>query len=454
MPKMPTPKPDLHQTDHFFSKLCQQALSRLSHRHDLNAEALARASGFLERSPRKIPMDDFLKGLLAIAPQTNLSLDHIAKVIGLAAHATYTKQSLDERLSPNLQAFLASVITGLFGQLNHALPSGKAIEPFSRVLVQDSTSEGLPKHLAALFPGAGNQHGRGYATLKIQWITDLKNSAVEHVSISGFTRNDQSAAPDILEVARPGDLVLRDLGYFVPGVLAKLVRAHIWFLSRHRHDVNLYDPKTDKTLNLIALLKNSGSLDLEVLLGSERVPVRLIALPVPEEIANQRRHKAKLSAQRRHRSPPGAKHLFLMGWNLFVTNVPPATWPPKTLVRVYWLRWRIEIIFKTWKSHLGLRQLNCRTPALLQLSLLTKLLFCALVCQFTDLLELACAPGEHVSLLRVGRILGQFGCWFSATVLGISVAQWLEFNLARHAFYERRQDRKNYYELLSQAGRP
>jgi len=185
-----------------------------------------------------------------------------------------------------LKTFLASLVTALFGQLDQSLAVGKAFEAFGRVLVQDSTSERLPKHLAALFPGAGNQHGHDYAILKIQWITDLKSSAVEHVSISGFTRNDQAAAP------------------------------------------------------------------------------------------------------------------------------------------------------------------------LLQLSLLTKLLFCALVCHFTDLLELACAPDVHVSLLRVGRILGQFGCWFSATVLGISVARWLEFNLARHAFYERRQDRSNYYELLSQAGRP
>jgi hypothetical protein len=450
---MSTQKPAPQDPDTFFSTLCQQVLVRLSELDRLDAEALARASGFLKRSARKISMNDFLRGLLAIAPETDLSLDHIAKVIGLAAQTTYTKQSLDDRLSPSLEVFLASVVTALFGQLDHALPLGEAFAPFARVLVQDSTSEGLPKHLAKLFPGAGNQHGQDYATLKIQCITDLKHSAVEHVSISGFTRNDQAAAPDILEVARQGDLVLRDLGYFVPAVLAKLAQASICFLSRYRHGVNLYDPKTDKPLNLKALLQSSGSLDLQALLGPERAPVRLVALPVPKEIADLRRHKAKTAAQRRRRSPPGAAHLFLMGWNLFVTNVPAATWRPTILVQVYRLRWRIEIIFKTWKSHLGLRQLNCRTALLLQLSLLTKLLFCALVCQFTDLLELSCAPDKHVSLLRVGRILGQFGCWFSATVLGISVAQWLEFNLARHAFYERRQDRKNYYELLAQAGR-
>lgn len=449
---MSTPTLSAQDAAGFFASLQQQLLDCLSKLEALDAEALARAVGFLERSPRKIPMPDFLKGLLAVAPETHLTLEHLANVIGLAAHTTYTKQSLSERLSMHIQAFLAQVITAVFGQLTHTLSPSPAFEPFTRVLVQDSTSQTLPKHLAELFPGAGNQHGQDYATLKIQWISDLKNSAVEHVSLSGFTRNDQAAAPDILEVARPGDLILRDLGYFTTAVLAQFVQGRIGFLSRYRHGVNLYAPETGKPLDLITLLKHSGSWDQDVLLGPERVPVRLVALPVPEEVANLRRHKAKTSAQQRHRSPPGAEHLFLMGWNLFLTNVPAAMWPPQTLVAVYRLRWRIEIIFKTWKSHLGLRQLNCRTPVLLQLSVLTKLLFCALVCQLADLLELYCGSDQHVSLLRLGRILGQCACWFSATVLGISVARWLEFCLARHAFYEQRQDRKNYYQLLSEAG--
>jgi hypothetical protein len=192
-------------------------------------------------------------------------------------------------------------------------------------------------------------------------------------------------------------------------------------------------------------------LDRQVLLGPERVPVRLVALTVPEEVANLRRHRAKVSAQRRHRSPPGSAHLFLMGWNLFLTHVPASTWPPKIRVAVYRLRWRIEIIFKTWKSRLGLRQLNCRSAVLLQLSVMTKLLFCVMVCQLCDVLELSCTPHEHVSLLRLGHILVQCSCWFSAAVPGISVAQWLEFRLTRHALYEQRKDRKNYCELLFQA---
>jgi len=436
----------------FFNALAQQLPAAVAKLHHIEAEALARRSGFLRRTPRKILMPDFLKGLLALAPETNLSLERTASVIGLAAQTTYSKQALGQRLSHQIQPFLASAITRLLGQLSSAVDTGQWLGSFSRVLVQDSTVEKLPKHLARCFPGGGNQHGGDYANLKIQWICDLKNSAVEQVSLSGFTRNDQAAAPDILEVARPGDLVLRDLGYLVSGVLARMVDRGIFFLTRHRHCVNFHDPRTGQPFDLLARLRTSRALDLTLLLGPERVPVRLVALPVPEEVANLRRHRAKTSAQRRHRSPPGKDHFCLMSWNLFLTNVPASLWPPKAMVAVYRLRWRIEIVFKTWKSHLGLRHLNCRTAALLELSVLTKLLFCALVCQICDVLELRSTNGDHVRLLRLGRLLGQCACWFSALLLGLSVSQWLEFSLAHHAFYDRRKDRQNYYQLLTNVG--
>lgn len=436
----------------FFHTLEQQLPVAVAKLQDIDAEALARHSGFLARSPRKIPIDKFLKGILALAPETDLSLERAASVIGLAAQTTYTKQALSERLSNSIRPFLAQVITASLGQLPHGVDTSRFLQPFARVLVQDSPVQNLPKHLADLFPGGGNQHGHDGAALKIQWICDLKNSAVEHVSLSGFTRNDQTAAPDILEVARPGDLVLRDLGYFVVRLLGRLVAQGVFFLTRHLHCADFHDPQTGQPFDLPARLRLSPVLDFQLLLGTERVPVRLVALPVPEEVANLRRHRAKTYARRHFRAPPSQEHLFLMGWNLLLTNVPASIWPPKALAAVYRLRWRIEIIFKTWKSHLGLSRLNCRTTALLQLSVLTKLLFCALVCQMCDVLELCSAAGEHVSLLRLGHILGQCACWFSALVLGISVSQWIEFTLARHAFYDRRKDRQNYYQLLANAG--
>jgi hypothetical protein len=433
----------------FFHTLQQHLPAAVARLQAIDTEAIARRCGFLFRRARKIPIPKFLKGLLALAPESDLSLERVASVVGLAAGTTYTKQALSERLGDGLKPFLAQVILRSLGQIPSSVEVNRCLQSFARVLVQDSTVERLPKHLAALFPGSGNQHGRHSASLKIQWVCDLKNSSVQQVSLSGFTRNDQTAAWDILEVARPGDLVLRDLGYFVGGLLGQLVTKGISFLSRFLHCTQLYDPNSGQSFDLLAHLRRSPFLDVDLRLGAERWPVRLVALPVPQEVANLRRQRAKAAAKRRHRAAPSKEHLFLMGWNLLVTNVPRSTWAPKALLAVYRLRWRIEIIFKTWKSHLGLRKLNCRTAALLELSVLTKLLFCALVCQVCDALELQCSEGEHISLLRLGRILGQCACWFSALVLGISISQWLEFWLTRHAFYEKRKDRQNYYQLLA-----
>ena len=116
------------------------------------------------------------------------------------------------------------------------------------------------------------------------------------------------------------------------------------------------------------------------------------------------------------------------------------------------MRWRIEIIFKARKSHLGFRQLNCRTADLVSLSAMTKLLFCIAVYRLGDAVELLGDQERHPSLLRLARIFGQCSCWFAITVLGISLERWVEWHLRNHAFYERRKDRRNFYETLADSG--
>jgi hypothetical protein len=429
----------------------QQNLAHLrSALAQVDCQGLARQSGFLHRLPRKIPMPQFVLALVGLAAESVLSLERMAAVISLAAHTTYSKQALHQRLSPHLEQFLAQVAAALFGQLIGPLKDRGWFAPFSRVLLHDSTVEPLPQALASAFPGPANGRQRRYASLKIQFICDLLQAKVLHLSLSGFTRNDQRAATDLLPLLQPGDLIIRDLGYFVLKVLEQISLARAFFLSRYRHGVGLYDPQTGQPLDLAAKLRAGPSWDGQVLLGQEKLPVRLVAQPVPEAVANQRRRRARSNRDRRLN--PGAEHLYLLGWNIFVTNVPRSVWPAKVLQPIYRVRWRIEIIFKAWKSHLGLRQLNCRTANLLRLSVMTKLLFCIAVYRLCHAIELLGEQERHLSLLRLARILGQCSCWFAATVLGVPMAQWVEWHLRHHAFYERRKDRKNFYETLAAAG--
>jgi IS4 transposase len=434
---MSTPAPDVALT-----ALFGEIRARLE---QLPAESLARAAGFLCRSPRKIPMPAFLAALVAVGSETAPSLERIAKVIALAANAAYSKQALHKRLTPKIENFLTAVAVALFQHA--ATPTKGWLSSFPRVLLQDSTCEPLPAHLAGPFPGSRNQRRKKGSTLKLQFITDLTGADLLHWSLSGFTRNDQAAAVDIVALARWGDLILRDLGYFSLKVFRSLDQLGAFFLSRCKHGLNFHDPQTGRKLNLARQLKTHPHLDWIVLVGEEKMQLRLVAEPVSAAVANARRRLARRN--RDQRLKPDRERLFLMGWNIFLTNVPAAVWPPKALCWVYRLRWRIEIIFKAWKSHLRFAQFNQRTELMVRLSVLTKLLFCLLAAKFSATLEAGC--GRQVSLLRFARVLGQCACLFAAAVLRVAPAQWLAHQIREHIFYEKRPDRKNFHQLLKLA---
>ena len=139
-----------------------------------------------------------------------------------------------------------------------------------------------------------------------------------------------------------------------------------------------------------------------------------------------------------------------MGWTLLITNVPRSVWPTPVVRAIYRLRWRIEMIFKAWKSHLGFRHLHCRSAKVLRLAVMTKLLFCVLVYRCCQSLELLCGHiARHVSLQRLARIMGTYACLVEAKLLGIS-PQRLWSILGRSIFYEPRKDRANFCELFAE----
>jgi hypothetical protein len=436
---MPTPAP------------AQTLLQPLHHLRSalaaIQVESLARRTGFLRRRPRKIPVADLVLAFCALGPESALSLERIAAVVGLAARCRYSKQALHQRLSQTLESFLQAVALALFGQMSAPCRTQGCFAAFGRVLLHDSTVQALPRRLARFFPGSAHQRSKNGAALKIQWVYDLLSGSLVQWSLSGFRRNDQAAASDILEVAQKGDLILRDLGFFSLPVMVGLESLGAFFLSRLRHGVVVRDPQTKKEINLLQLLRRNGRFDGWVLLGESQHLLRLVALPVPQEVADRRRALAKNNRDRR--CVPQAQRLALMNWSLFLTNVPQEVWPASQIAQIYRLRWRIEIVFKSWKSHLRLRELNTRSADLVRLSVLIKLLYCLLTARCFDAWAAVAPAGRQVSLLRFSRALAHCSLLLTATLLQMTPEQLLTHHLAHHVFYEARSDRKNFLQLLT-----
>ena len=56
---------------------------------------------------------------------------------------------------------------------------------------------------------------------------------------------------------------------------------------------------------------------------------------------------------------PGQEVLALMDWTIFITTIPAEKLDFESILALYGLRWRIEIIFKgQWKSHLHFATLH------------------------------------------------------------------------------------------------
>src|SRR5204862_146828 len=83
----------------------------------------------------------------------------------------------------------------------------------------------------------------------------------------------QAASPDVLPLLQPGDLIIRDLGYFVLEVLEPIVAAKAYFLSRLRLGVSIWESDGCTPVNLWARLRKAGFLDIQCTLGDKRVPV-------------------------------------------------------------------------------------------------------------------------------------------------------------------------------------
>lgn len=421
--------------------------------HGLSFETittLARKSGFLKRV-RKVTPQAFLQACCLIALSNICSLTTWAITLGGLIQATITKQAMAKRLNTACVRFLRQSLFAALAstsQLQTQIELG-TFRSFRRVLLQDSTTLALPARLAAVFPGSGNQHHRQTAALKIQTTYDALHEQFVHFALTRFTRNDQAASGDILDIARPGDLVLRDLGYFVLGVFAQLNARGVWFLSRYRYGTHVYRPDGTPR-DLIKALRQHGSLDETVLLGQrERLPVRLVAIPIPNEVAQARRRA--LLHNRNGSVNPSADHLALLNWEMFITTVPPETWTANMVGAVYGVRWRIEIIFKTWKQHIHLPHFTNASSIHIEILLLAKLL-CISLFQVYIFRSWALAVAQQtprvLSLLKVTQFLTSHFWLMLVTLSRPDGIQQLEAQIMTHCTYDRRT-RLNYHEMFT-----
>jgi hypothetical protein len=320
---------------------------------------ISKESKFSKRRAKKIRARELLIGFfIMISRRENHSYKNWAIKISMLIKTKLSKQGLWKRMTKNQVIFLKNVLTYILKEnidCGKSQRGNKSRNKFNNILIEDSTVIKLNTNLRKEYPGSRHcYYGRDSSRIKeesmmkIQTTYNITKRKFIRFETTSFRINDQSYSGKILQIARPGDLVIRDLGYFVSKVFKELTQAGIFYISRLRRDVNIYSKESKEEIDLAKMLRKRGTLDIEVFLGKkERMPSRLIAAPVEEKTANQRRRKAR---ENRHASW-NKKDLYMLGWELFITNTEREKLNSAEITQLYFLRWRIETIFKTWKSY-------------------------------------------------------------------------------------------------------
>ena len=335
-------------------KLSRYDLEKISSLHDFN-----------QRKDAKITLLNFLGGFFLSLTFGHSLREWALQISGLlSAGLKVTKAGLQKRFGVNqlasVKAFLQEVMSSRLRRLEGQSVSYGWFSSFGKVLLEDSVCVSLNAKLFKFFPGSYSKKGKA-STARIQLCLNLKGLIYERFALQSYRDNDQKYSPKILSLLQAGDLVIRDLGYMIVKVLKDISNLGAFFLSRYKPGVNLYDASSGDEFDLAERLTHISDrgdkyLDINVILGTkEQVPMRLVALKCPEEIAQQRIRKAR--KERNKKANHSKKYYQLLQWSIFLTNVPSETWKAEEVIQVYGFRWHIEMVFKVWKSKFGLQRL-------------------------------------------------------------------------------------------------
>ena len=364
----------------------------------LDAERLGRESGFIQRQ-RKLSGASFVQSLVfgwQANPQASLEeLCQSAAVCGV----NLSPQGLQERLnSPQAAQFLQRMVEqSLTYLVRRKGEAPTCLQQFSGVYLQDSTTIGLPRCFASVWRGQGNQTSTS-AGLKVQTVFNYQNGQL-HLRLAQAAAHD---CPLQTVDLPPGSLRLADVGYFKIKVFEELNRRAVWWLTRLPARAGIW--VKGRVVNLALWLRAQGShegLDVQVELTAQRLNSRLIALPVPEAVAAQRREQVRDAAgDRRH--PLRPETLALCDWTVMVTNLTPEQLSADEALLLLRLRWQIELLFKLWKQTLALATWRTKHPQQILTEVFAKLLLAVL--QHWCLL-LGCWGALDRSLVKAALVL-------------------------------------------------
>jgi hypothetical protein len=173
----------------------------------------------------------------------------------------------------------------------------------------------------------------------------------------------------------------------------------------------------------------------------------MVATTLPPKIAESNRRQAKTNRDKRVNH--SKEYYFPQGFCIYLTNVDSETWNKTQVPQVYRLRWRIERIFKCWKSCFNFDTLihhQCTSVVRIECFALLMLTFLVVYHSRYYLFfknRILAKTGKYISPIKTA-------VFFTTNLHStLTTEQWEEL-IVRQCLYESRKDRMNFELVLHQ----
>lgn len=360
------------------------------------ADRLARETGCIQRQ-RHFSGSSLAQTLVfAWLSQPAVSLEKLASAAA-SCQVVVTDSAIEKRFTKELADFLHALLQLATARVVQVKPVEVALlKQFSAVVLEDSSTVTLPDELAEVWRGCGGNQAHTSSAVKLHVRLDLLRGGIQGPMLTE-SRLPDNRSPLPWDSVPKGGMLVTDLGYFCLRRFGQMDRAGRFFLSRLKGYVRLYwRDGQPLTLDERVLPQEVNEIaEYEVLVGAgERLPVRLIALRVPKEVAEERRADLREDARRRGQALSD-EQLRLADWTLVLTNVPLSMLDRSQVLIVLRARWQIELLFRLWKKVAQIDASRSQKPWRILCELYAKLL--AVLVEQWIMLQ-GCWPDPHRSL--------------------------------------------------------
>ena len=316
---------------------------------------LARSSGFCERMRTVFPHEVAVALIASMATQKTETIADVLRVFNtLTGHDSAYKPFHKKLSKPSFAEYMRLVVGHLLNKLvTRALgpQEHSALSLFDDILLQDGSSFAISNALQDVFPG--RRRPLNPAAVELHATMSVWSDQPVSLAVAADTEGERSYRPQPSEL--PGCLLIADRGYQDVNYCREVDEHGGYVLIRHQSRIN--PTIVDSYVDGKAIDSHRGK--------------RLHAL-----LARRRKTTYDLDAywergERLHR--PGPRLRVVCLWNqarsdyiAFVTNLDRERFPPDVLMKVYRLRWQVELLFKEWKSYCNMHAFNTSKASIVE----------------------------------------------------------------------------------------